>query len=459
MDGTRLLRPVAASVLIALLAAGCGGGGSDAAPAVVTAGVVGTSAKWTMPIELEHQPGKVEYPSAGMSANGDIITVFAQRIGDRIAVHAVHGNVDAMRFGAPRIIDQASTSAQSPLRLSGKTQSATQVAVNPATGDAVAVWSAMTGSVPHVWSAHYHRAADAWSVPVQLDAAAEGASYPSVAMNAQGKAIAAWSEAAVDDTSRNASAAVFAGGTWQRPVRLSARAAGEAPQAGIDAAGNMLVAWVEKDASGTDDIVAARITGTGMVQHTQVVDASAAPAALPALAVAPGGAAVLAWVQSDGSHASVHASRLAGNGWSAPERIENLPNTSFAPAVTLNDAGGFVAWEQEEAAGFSGHAYAARVNASQGWEEPVRVYTRGGYMPAIRIQDNGDALMIWLAAHTQYARYSAASGRWGEVTNLSPYNCGNGHTLAFDPASGKAFAAWIPSVCSRSDDLYAAFFR
>lgn len=455
----RIAEAILATSLAALLVAACGGGGGDGAPSSVAAGsTVSASARWSVPNELEFLPGKAEYPSVAMSAAGDVIAVFAQQSGGRNAVHAVHGHADTMRFGPVRAIDDPATSAHTPQVLLGKALPATQLAINPATGDAMAVWSATSASGSHVWAARYHRSSDAWSAPVKLDAAAAGASYPHVAMNAQGNAVAIWSEAAGSDAPRGVSIAYYSNGTWGRPVRLSTRETGDAPQAGMDAAGNAIVAWSEKDANGNYDIVATRILAGGTVQGSVVVDALAAAASMPALAVEPNGHALLAWVQSDGTGASVHASRRTGEAWSAPQRLENLSHASFAPAAVLNNSGGFVAWEQEYAAGFTGHAYAARLSAN-GWEEPVMVYTRGGYMPVIRMQDNGDALMIWLAANTQYARYSAAASRWSEVTNLSPYNCGNGHALAMDAASGKAFAAWIPSACARADDVFGSFFR
>lgn len=451
---------ISIAILIATaLVAACGGGGDDAAPpAVAASSTVSASARWSAPVQLESLPGKVEFPSVAMSAGGETIAVYAQRNGERNVVFAVHGNADPMRFGAPRAIDNPSTSAQAPLSFTGKSQSATRVEMNPATGDAIAVWSATSAATPHVWAARYVRSSDAWSAPVQLDTAAGGASYPVVAMNARGDAVAIWSEAASGDLPRSVKLAYYSGTAWTQSIRLSTRATAEAPQAGIDASGTATAAWVEKDAAGNDDIVAARIGSNGIVQAARVLDTSAAPASFPALAVAPNGNALVAWVQSDGSSGSIHASRYAGS-WSAPERIESLPHESFAPAAALNDAGGFVAWEQEEAAGFSGRAYAARLNASIRWEEPVMVYNRGGSMPVIRLQDNGDAMMIWLAAHTQYARFSSASSRWSDVTNLSPYNCGNGHAIALDAGSGKAFATWIPSLCGRSEDLWGAVFK
>lgn len=448
-------------VFLALLVAGCGGGGGDGgtSTAVASESAVGANASWTMPVELERESGKAEHPSVGMSANGDVVAVFAQQAGERLAVYAVHGNVNTERFGTPRLIDNPSTSAQRPLLSLGRTRPATQVATNPATGDAIAVWSASAGGIAHVWSARYVRASDAWSAPVQLDTNAAGATMPIVAMNAQGNAIAIWSEAASGEIPRGVSMAYFTHAAWSRPVRLSARTTGDAPQAGIDGSGNAIAAWTEKDASGADNVVAARIGSTGAVQGSTIVDASDAPASLPAVAVAPNGNALLSWVQSDGSNSSVHASRYTGSTWTAAQRIENLADESYAPAVALNNAGGFVAWEQQFSGGFTGHAYVARLNAANEWEAPVLVYNRGGYMPVVRMRDNGDAMMTWLAGHTQYARFSASTSRWSDVTNVSAYNCGSGHALAMDATSGKAFAAWIPSNCGRAYDLFGTFFK
>jgi hypothetical protein len=442
-----------AMALLAALAGGCGGGGSAPEPVTtLPSSSTNPSPAWTIDAPFENEAGKSEYPSVAIAANGDTITMFAQQAGTRLAVYAVHGNAISAGIGAPRLIDRPDTSAQPSLRSGGKFQTATQVAMNTATGDALAVWGATAGGVPQIWTAIYSRASDTWHPPARLDNAPAGASYPVVAMNAQGNAIAAWSEAG------GVSAAYFTAGAWRSPVQLSVGTAA-APQAGIDSAGNALIAWMEKDASGLDNIVAARMTAAGIASPARILDSLAAPAAAPSVAVAPNGNALVAWLQDDGNGNSVHASRFAGGTWSSPAAIETQPGSSYAPFAALNDSGGFVAWEQETVQAASGSAYAARMDAAGAWSVPVNVYNRGGFMPVVRLRDNGDAMMVWLAAHTQYATWSASTGGWSSVVNLAPYNCGSGHALAMDGASGKAIAAWIPVNCSRNNDVYGAFYR
>ena len=441
-----------AGVMTATLVAGCGGGDTSGPAATLSASSTRTPPAWTIDAPFENNPGKAEYPSVAIAANGDTLTVFAQQTGTRLAVFAVHGNVNSATIGAPRMIDHPETSAQASQRVNGKFQAATQVVMNPATGDALAVWSATANGQPQVWTARYTRASDSWSTPARLDASVSGAANPVVAMNARGQAIAAWSEFG------SVSAATFAAGGWRSPMRLSAGVAAM-PQAGIDGAGNAWVAWMEKDAVGTDNIHAAQIMSAGASSPARILDTLAAPASLPSVAVAPNGNALVAWLQDDGNGNSVHASRFDGSGWSAPRAIEIHPGNSFAPFAALNDSGGIVAWEQEVAEASSGGAYAVRLDAAGSWGPPVNVYNRGGFMPVVRLRDNGDAMMVWLAAHTQFATWSAATGSWSGVVNLAPYNCGSGHALAMDAASGKAVAAWIPSNCSRNNDVYGAFYR
>jgi len=443
------IRARTGSAVVAMLVAACGGGSGAAGPATTLASSnTNPSPAWTIDAPFENEAGKAEYPSVAIAANGDTITVFAQHAGSRLAVFAVHGNVNSAEIRSPRLIDRPDISAQPSLRSGAKFHTATQVAMSTATGDAIAVWSATAGAVPHVWAASYSRASDTWGTPIRVDSAAAGAAYPVLAMNAQGNAIAAWSEGS------SVSAAYFAAGSWRNPARLSAAEA-NSPQVGIDAAGNALVAWVEKDASGADNIVVSRLAATGMVAPPRVIDVLAAPASMPSVAVAQNGNALAAWLQDGG----VHVSRFAGGAWSAPASIGNQPGRSYAPFAALNDGGGFVAWEQETPEASSASAYAARVNGAGAWSAPVNVYNRGGFMPLVRLRDNGDAMMVWLAAHTQFATWSASTGGWSSVVNLAPYNCGNGHALAMDAASGKAVAAWIPSNCSRNNDVYGAFYR
>ncbi|HYD60947.1 MAG TPA: hypothetical protein VEC35_11360 [Noviherbaspirillum sp.] len=451
------LGAIAIAAIAASVAAGCGGGGDDKPPATLAPQAGTTAPTWTIDIPIENQSGKAEFPSVAIAANGDTIAVFAQQTGTRIAVHAVHGNAGSGRWGHSRVIDRPDTSAHVPQTIPGKFQTATQLAIQPATGDAVAVWSANGGGVAQVWAARYHRASDTWSAPVRLNASSANASYPVIAMNAQGNAVAVWSETATGGTP-GVGAAYFANGAWSASTSLSTRAAGT-PQAGIDAAGNALVTWTEKNAAGIDDIMVAKMNSGGVTSPARTLDTSATPASLPAITVAPNGNALVAWLQDDDTGNSVHASRLAGDAWSPPAVLERLQDDSYAPAVALNDIGGFVAWEQQDVPGASGLAYAVRLDASGTWSAPATVYNRGGYMPVIRLRDNGDAMMIWLAAHTQYATWSASASAWSAVTNLAPYNCGAGHALAMDASSGKAVAAWIPSNCARNNDVYGAFYR
>lgn len=119
------------------------------------------SSTWSLPVQLESESGNAEYTAVAMSSNGDVMAVYTQRMANRNVVHAVHGNVDAQRYNAPRVIDHAATSAQLPAIFTGKSQPATRVAMHPANGDAVAVWSAMSGATSHVWSARYVKASDA----------------------------------------------------------------------------------------------------------------------------------------------------------------------------------------------------------------------------------------------------------------------------------------------------------
>jgi hypothetical protein len=145
---------------------------------------------------------------------------------------------------------------QAPVDLSaaGRDAADPRVAVD-AQGNAVAVWYGDNGDNLIVQGA-VRAAGGAWQAPVDLSAAGHNASFPQVAVDAQGNAVAVWNQ--YDGANRLIvqGAVRPAGGVWQAPIDVSA--AGQnayLPQVAVDAQGNAAAVWTRLD--GTHQIMQA----------------------------------------------------------------------------------------------------------------------------------------------------------------------------------------------------------
>jgi hypothetical protein len=113
-----------------------------------------------------------------------------------------------------------------------------QVALD-ATGDSVVVWENRGAEVPPIQSATRPAGSDAWQSPVDL-AGSTGKTYsPDVAMDANGEALAVWT----NNGSSIEAASSPAGAQWLSPTRISSTGPVSSPLVAMDARGNAVAIW------------------------------------------------------------------------------------------------------------------------------------------------------------------------------------------------------------------------
>lgn len=451
------------AVLAALLVTACGGGsgGAGVDTQVPIPAVPQPTATWSTQTILDTGNGPAAYPAVAVGRSGAAVAVYLQEIDGAGVLYAAHGRLDTGIWGAPRQLnDKASMGyVGTGLVFAHDTAStAPRLAMDAASGDAVAVWSSSGGGI---WAATYRYAMDTWSAPQRLDAGAAWATSAAVAMNAQGKAVAAWVENPSTASAGGAIAAYGDASGWRAPVRLSNRAVDGAPQVGIDALGDAVAAWAEVDPAGADRIMAARLDANGIAGAAARLDKTAVAGQL-ALALAPGGDALAAWVQGSGGKSVVLLSRMHNGAWSAPAATSGLPGESHSPTVALNERGAYVAWTQDGATDDSAHfdLYAATVGADGTPTAPVKMPGVTGTLPVIGLRDDGGAMLAWHQPDgTSFAGYSAATGAWSPASVFTGTSCAGTHSLAMDGATGKAAAVWIGACGVGPHDVYGAFYR
>ncbi|MDX6646010.1 MAG: hypothetical protein QOK40_1737 [Miltoncostaeaceae bacterium] len=222
--------------------------------------------------------------------------------------------------------------------------SAVDVAVNRR-GDAVAAWQAYDPAIRRaVVQAASRRGGGPFSDPVTV--AHEG-QFPygelAVAIGEGGDAAVTWSVAGVGDY-RPALVATHAPlGRWSSPVLLSRPSESTSHlRVAVDGRGGAMVAWMSegkhRHTTGRP-VVAASRTPAGRWTAPITVAGRVDAVDDPALAMSPGGDAVIAWNRVVGGNARLlAAARRAGAGWGAPVEIAaapalNEPRPEFVPDI------------------------------------------------------------------------------------------------------------------------------
>ena len=151
--------------------------------------------------------------------------------------------------------------APSDLSAAGQNANAPQVAFD-ADGDATAVWNRYDGSNLIAQTA-LRSAGGAWQAPVDLSAAGQDALTPQLAVDPNDNAIAVWVRSS--GATKVIQAAVRpAGGSWQPAIDLSAPGAtAQDPSVAVDANGTAVAIWDRSN--GTNRIVQAALRPAGGV--------------------------------------------------------------------------------------------------------------------------------------------------------------------------------------------------
>jgi hypothetical protein len=187
-----------------------------------------------------------------------------------------------------------------------------------AAGGAMAVWRLHRSEPPGPdIVANRYQAGGGWGTPATVAAARSGEPFPQVAMDAAGNALVVWRDGNLER--RAIWAARFAVGVgWGPPVLLGARVGGISgghPRVAMDVEGNAIAAWRSFEADRLNVYAAefnlrrgwqvAQVVGSGPSAGTNLDNLGPV-----ALAVAPGGHAIVAWSQQDGGRHAIWANRF-----------------------------------------------------------------------------------------------------------------------------------------------------
>jgi len=350
------------------------------------------SEPWSAPIQISEGTT----PAVAVDGAGDAIVAYTKGGFLDEVVQVASGTVSG-RWDEPITLS------------SGKNELNPSVAVNDR-GDAVVVWSRF-GPSGYVAVASFRRGATgSWEKAVDLSPADRNFPFgPRVAIDAAGNAVAVWAGATVQAAFRSAST-----GTWSAAVDIGGESTGSAPELTMNAAGDVVAAWV-----------AFRI----------------------------GGGALSEWIDA--------AYRPADGSWSAPTTV-STPGSNFQDVhVGLDGAGNaLVAWTDLHPADHSVVQTASRSAVTGAWQAPVNVVApqpgRFAFFTDLALDDAGNAVAVWTSTlGLEAALRPGASGRWQPPTTVAALPSGGYRVGVGMDGAGGALATWYtggrPAVVMASD--------
>jgi PKD domain len=345
-----------------------------------------------------------------------------------------------------------------PKDISDPTQSITfpEVAVNAA-GNAVAIWPRDTGSETII-EAIERPAGDDWSEPVVLSDPTEEdePSNVNIALDAAGNAVAVWSASGELSNDVIRTAVRPAGGDWSDPEDLFVEG-GRSPHLAMNAAGDAVAVW--NGFNGTDLVTWASVRSAGG-DWAEPEDLSAEGEQdwfSPQVAIDAAGTAIAVWQRLvPGDDDVIRASvRPANSDWSAPDDVSTAAVNAGAPRIAMNATGAAVAaWDV-----LGGGIQAAVRPAGGDWAEPEDVSAEG-VEPALAVDSSGSAFAIWPGPGStdQILRVAMhpLGGEWSEPEDLSAEaETFQSYDLDANAAAG-VVATWTRGISATIHEVQAA---
>lgn len=224
-----------------------------------------------------------------------------------------------------------------------------------ADGRCVAAWVEQDAGVDRIYARAFSGAG--WGGEVELSSSDFPVFAPSVALGRNGKAVVSWtSSRASQSTDVIATQAIDAvARTWGPEQRLNDASEPHAsvPRSTISSNGNAVVVWKQIEGGGNVGLQAARSLGTTWSAPIKV-DTPAGEAGSHQAVMDAAGRVVVVWAVDAGVPGipiDLYSSRLepGTSKWGAPERIELIDGIARSPSLAVNGAGrAIVAWEQVE---------------------------------------------------------------------------------------------------------------
>lgn len=401
-------------------------------------------------------PGDGHAPRIAVAADGSAIAVWSKRDGALSSIYASRF-VAGSGWDTAQRIETGSGEVLSPnVAVDGK-------------GNAIAVWAQSDGTVNSVYANRYV-AGSGWGTAELIETGAGSADKalfgaytpPQLGFDGKGNAIVVWHQQDGTTTSIYANRYVTGSGWGTAELVETSADLAERPGLGVDASGNAIAVWMQR--SGTIYSVYANryVAGSGW-GTAQAIETAGDTARFPEIAVNANGDAMVAWTQKNDTVTKVYASRYAaGSGWDAVAQEIGTTEYGNQHQVAMNASGhAFVIWIARN--GTDPTLYASRFTPDSKWDAGQQIgYSGQIVLPQVVIDAAGNALAAWLGRDVTtdlvFSNRFTPGGGWATTQLRSvPYISAYQLHLAIG-ASGDAFAIWSLWTIT-VDGLHAARFE
>jgi hypothetical protein len=245
---------------------------------------------------VESGTGDARFPQIDADAAGNAIVVWDQSDGTRYNIWANRYVAGAGWSGAT-LIESDNNPASVPM-----------IAVH-AGGDAIAVWEQTNGATDDLWANRYV-AGVGWTGAARIETGEDSVHAPSIAFGANGDAIAVWQQGDGVNTSAFANRYV-AGSGWSGATRIESSDTQSVsfPQIAVDARGNAIAWWSQIEGVVLSVWANRYIVGRGWGTAIPI-ETGSGTASEPHVAIDRGGNAIAVWIQHDGTGQRVWTNRF-----------------------------------------------------------------------------------------------------------------------------------------------------
>jgi hypothetical protein len=293
-------------------------------------------------------------------------------------------------------------------------------------GNAFAVWRESDGVAQNIWANRYVRS-DAWGEAERIGLPEAGdVGLPQLAVDPSGVAHAIWAQRDGESAQIYASQYTPSEGGWSAPELVQTGEITEArdPRIGVDAEGNAIAVWIQRDVEGLGNLVwTNRYAPGGRWGEAELIEAGE-----PSLhglgidiAVDPNGNAVAVWtVLRTGLRGDLWSNRYTfGGGWGVAEivGVEGLGDVE-APRIAIDaDGNAHAVWQLSE--GTSQDVWTNRSTPTEGWGDAQRLENNPNPSgsPAIAAEPSGAAHAVWWQSdgtlQNVWASHYTPGGGWG----------------------------------------------
>jgi uncharacterized protein YkwD len=389
--------------------------------------------------------------STAVDANGNAMVLWSMQgpTGAQLAVRSSRYDIATDTWGAPADVIRLPNQFDPQYQL--------QLVMLP-TGNVLAIGRAIYGTqygAQAVVYARYSVSTGTWGAITTLSPpGVDWPLWPSVVADANGVVTAVWEQDCSGCKGLTLHAARYspATGTWTAPQALEgglfAATYNLSPIAGIDANGNVVVAFSKNN--GLDQtIYATRYSASAATWGaTQVIAASACDSYCDESKVVmdPHGNAIVSWVGKTRMLESVHFNATTG-AWGGVQAVS--PSAAQLPDLAADADGNFVVtWTTPFSSIVTPTVLTRRFSSTSGTWGPVTTLSDNGYWGRVVMDRSGNATAVWNHNGTpsgfKGARFDAAAGSWSGAIDLAASTAASAVVspqLAVD-AAGNVRVSW-----------------